>query len=181
MDLIIKPGNKLRGEIYIPGDKSISHRVIMCASLASGISTIKGLLESTDCLATIQAFRDMGIEISQQRELVIVEGKGLYGLKKPNKELDFGRIWAGLSYRRSFDGAEYSSEDALGNITTQAQKLEYITPLLGLEVNSFVFAYNYSYQSNSIVFDNGGYHQLTLGFNFGCRKERYDCNCPWIK
>ena len=100
---------------------------------------------------------------------------------KVYKELDFGRIWAGLSYRRSFDGAEYSSEDALGNITTQAQKLEYITPLLGLEVNSFVFAYNYSYQSNSIVFDNGGYHQITLGFNFGCRKERYDCNCPWIK
>jgi len=100
---------------------------------------------------------------------------------KVYKELDFGRIWAGLSYRRSFNGAEYSSEDALGNTTTQAQKLEYITPLLGIEVNSFVFAYNYSYQSNSIVFDNGGYHQITLGFNFGCRKERYDCNCPWIK
>ena len=42
---------------------------------------------------------------------------------KVYKELDFGRIWAGLSYRRSFDGAEYSSEDALGNITTQAQKI----------------------------------------------------------
>mgnify|MGYP000105753102 CR=1 FL=1 len=99
---------------------------------------------------------------------------------KMYKELDFGRIWAGLSYRRSFDGAEYSSEDALGNTTTQAQKLEYITPLLGIEVNSFVFAYNYSYQSNSIVFDNGGYHQITLGINLGCKKQKYDCNCPGI-
>ena len=89
----------------------------------------------------------------------------------------FGRIWAGISYRRNFDGAEYLNSDG----QTQAQKLEYITPLLGLEFNSFVFAYNYSYQSNSIVFDNGGYHQITLGFNFGCRKEKYDCNCPWIK
>lgn len=96
---------------------------------------------------------------------------------KVYRETDFGRIWAGLSYRRSFDGAEYlNSANQI-----RAQKLEYITPLLGLEFNGFVFAYNYSYQSNSIVFDNGGYHQITLGFNFGCRKERYDCECPWIK
>ena len=93
------------------------------------------------------------------------------------RETNFGRIWAGLSYRRSFDGAEYlNSANQI-----RAQKLEYITPLLGLEFNGFVFAYNYSYQSNSVVFDNGGYHQITLGFNFGCRKERYDCECPWIK
>ena len=96
---------------------------------------------------------------------------------KVYRETDFGRIWAGLSYRRSFDGAEYlNSANQI-----RAQKLEYITPLLGLEFNGFVFAYNYSYQSNSVVFDNGGYHQITLGFNFGCRKERYDCECPWIK
>ena len=96
---------------------------------------------------------------------------------KVYRETDFGRIWAGLSYRRSFDGAEYlNSANQI-----RAQKLEYITPLLGLEFNGFVFAYNYSYQSNSVVFDNGGYHQITLGFNFGCRKERYDCECPLIK
>ena len=96
---------------------------------------------------------------------------------KVYRETDFGRIWAGLSYRRSFDGAEYlNSANQI-----RAQKLEYITPLLGLEFNGFVFAYNYSYQSNSVVFDNGGYHQITLGFNFGWRKERYDCECPWIK
>ena len=56
-----------------------------------------------------------------------------------------------------------------------------MTALFGLEFNGFIFAYTYSYQSNSVVFDNGGYHQLTLGFNFGCRKQRYDCDCPWIK
>ena len=62
--------------------------------------------------------------------------------------------------------AEYSS----GN-SVSSQKLQYITPLIGVEYNNFMFAYTYSYQSNSIVLDNGGYHQLTLGFNFGCRRE----------
>jgi len=99
---------------------------------------------------------------------------------KVYRKTGFGRIWAGLSYRRSFDGAEYLSGDGIDD-QIKTQKLQYITPLLGIEYNSFVFAYNYSYQSNSIVFDNGGYHQLTLGFNFGCKKERYECECPWIK
>ena len=93
------------------------------------------------------------------------------------RETDFGRLWAGLSYRNSFDGAEYlNSQDQI-----KTQKLQYITPLVGLQFDNFVFAYTYSYQSNSVVFDNGGYHQITLGFNFGCRKQRYDCGCPWLK
>ena len=50
----------------------------------------------------------------------------------------------------------------------------YVTPLIGMKFNSFVFAYTYSYQSNSVVFDNGGYHQLTLGFDLGCRKDRHE-------
>ena len=44
----------------------------------------------------------------------------------------------------------------------------------------FVFAYTYSYQSNSVVFNNGGFHQLTLGFNFNCVREKYECNCPSV-
>lgn len=96
---------------------------------------------------------------------------------KVYREMDFGRLWAGLSYRNSFDGAEYlDSEDQI-----KTQKLTYVTPMLGLEFNSFVFAYSFAYQSNSVVFDNGGYHQITLGFNLGCRKARYNCNCPWLK
>ena len=93
------------------------------------------------------------------------------------KEFNFGRIWGGISYRTSFDGANYiNNASQLAN-----QKLQYITPLIGMKFNSFVFAYTYSYQSNSVVFDNGGYHQITLGFDLGCRKDRMDCKCPWIK
>ena len=94
---------------------------------------------------------------------------------KAYRDFEFGSVFAGVSYRRSFDGAEFIE----GN-TVSSQKLQYFTPLVGIEYNNFMFAYTYSYQANSVVLGNGGYHQLTLGFKFGCRKEKYDCNCPSI-
>jgi type IX secretion system PorP/SprF family membrane protein len=94
---------------------------------------------------------------------------------KAYRKFDFGNIYAGVSYRRSFDGAQFTNGS-----TVNSQKLQYITPLVGIEYNNFMFAYTYSYQSNSIVLDNGGYHQITLGFNFGCRNEKYDCECPSV-
>lgn len=94
---------------------------------------------------------------------------------KTYMELDSGNIFAGLSYRRSFDGAEFTTPSGISS-----QKLQYITPMLGVEYNNFMFAYTYSYQSNSVVFNNGGFHQFTLGFKFGCRKEKFDCNCPSV-
>ena len=94
---------------------------------------------------------------------------------KVYKKTDFGKVWGGLSYRRSLDGAEY-----LDGSGVSSQKLQYITPLVGVDYNNFMFAYTYSYQANSIVFNNGGFHQLTLGYNFNCRREKYECNCPAV-
>ena len=94
---------------------------------------------------------------------------------KVYKSTDFGKIWAGLSYRRSFDGAEYLNGSGIST-----QKLQYYTPVLGVNYNNMMFAYTYSYQSNSIVFNNGGFHQLSLGFNFSCRREKFECNCPAV-
>ena len=94
---------------------------------------------------------------------------------KAYRDFDFGSLYAGISYRRSFDGAEFTNGNSISS-----QKLQYFTPLIGVEYNNFMFAYTYSYQSNSIVLDNGGFHQLTLGFNFGCIKEKYDCKCPSV-
>ncbi|GAA0750112.1 MULTISPECIES: PorP/SprF family type IX secretion system membrane protein [Flavobacteriaceae] len=94
---------------------------------------------------------------------------------KVYKEMDFGKVWGGLSYRRSLDGAEF-----LDGSGVSSQKLQYITPFIGVDYNNFVFAYTYSYQANSVVFNNGGFHQITLGYNFGCKRERYECNCPAI-
>ena len=94
---------------------------------------------------------------------------------KSYKELDSGKLFAGISYRRSFDGAEFTTDSGISS-----QKLQYFTPIVGAEYENFMFAYTYSYQANSIVFNNGGFHQVTLGYNFGCKKEKYDCNCPSV-
>lgn len=94
---------------------------------------------------------------------------------KAYREMDFGQVWGGLSYRRSLDGAEYRDGGSVAS-----QKLQYISPVLGLNLNRFMVAYTYSYQLGDIKFDNGGYHQITLGYDFLERRTPYDCNCPAI-
>ncbi len=88
-------------------------------------------------------------------------------------DVDFGRIWGGLSYRRSFDGAQFIDGDSFGE-----QKLQLFTPIIGANINNFLVSYNYSYQSGSRVIDNGGFHQITLGYDFGQKERKYDCYCP---
>jgi len=94
---------------------------------------------------------------------------------KAYKSLEFGRVWAALSYRRSIEGAEYLDGDSVSS-----QKLQYITPILGINYKQFMFAYTYSYLSSEQNFDTGGFHQITLGFDFNCKRERYHCNCPAV-
>lgn len=94
---------------------------------------------------------------------------------KAYREMDFGKVWAGISYRRSLDGAEF-----LDGTGVSSQKLQYFTPLVGVNYKNFMFAYTYSYQANSVVFNNGGFHQITLGYNFNCVREKYECNCPSV-
>jgi len=95
---------------------------------------------------------------------------------KAYKNLDFGKVWGGLSYRRNFDGAQYLN----GSGSVVAQKQQYITPIIGVNYNKFMFAYTYSYLSGAINYDTGGFHQITLGIDLFCKKERYDCECPAI-
>jgi type IX secretion system PorP/SprF family membrane protein len=94
---------------------------------------------------------------------------------KAYKELDFGMLWGGLSYRRSLDGAQYQS----GN-SVEEQRLQYITPLIGINYKNFMFAYTYSHTIGDIKFDNAGFHQITLGINLFCERDKYECNCPAI-
>ncbi|MCV6629663.1 MAG: type IX secretion system membrane protein PorP/SprF [Flavobacteriaceae bacterium] len=94
---------------------------------------------------------------------------------KAYTDVSFGKFWGGVSYRRSFGGAQYNS-----NGTVQSQKLQLITPILGINFKNWMFAYTYSYQIGDVRFDNGGFHQLTIGYDFGQREKRYDCNCPAV-
>ncbi|PIF00830.1 MAG: hypothetical protein CR994_04050 [Maribacter sp.] len=92
---------------------------------------------------------------------------------KVYKDVDFGTIWGGLSYRRSFDGAEYLVNGSFGK-----QRLGLITPIVGANIKNFMVSYNYSYQMGDIRFGEGGFHQITLGYDFGQPERRYDCYCP---
>lgn len=82
--------NGLRGEVTIPGDKSVSHRSVMFGSIAKGTTEIHNFLQGADCLSTIGCFRRMGVEIENNGDSVIVHGNGLRGLKKPETILDCG-------------------------------------------------------------------------------------------
>ena len=86
----IKATKGLRGEICVPGDKSISHRSIMFGALAKGTTEITHFLQGADCLSTIGCFREMGIEIENRPEKILVHGKGLHGLSSPSTILDVG-------------------------------------------------------------------------------------------
>ena len=80
----------LKGEITVPGDKSISHRSVMFGSIAKGTTEILGYLQGADCLSTISCFQKMGIDIENKGDTVLVHGKGLRGLTRPDCVLDCG-------------------------------------------------------------------------------------------
>ena len=94
---------------------------------------------------------------------------------KAYKDLDFGRLWGGLSYRRSLDGAQYVQGNGVAD-----QKLQYVTPIVGVNFKNYVFSYTYSQIIGDVKFDNAGFHQITLGINLFCKPEKYHCNCPAI-
>ncbi|WP_369960329.1 bifunctional prephenate dehydrogenase/3-phosphoshikimate 1-carboxyvinyltransferase [Pseudomonas benzenivorans] len=111
-DLIFlaNPGGKLTGRIRVPGDKSISHRSIMLGSLAEGTTEVEGFLEGEDALATLQAFRDMGVVIEGPHHgRVTIHGVGLHGLQAPPGPIYLGnsgtsmRLLAGLLAAQPFD------------------------------------------------------------------------------
>lgn len=105
----IQKMTRARGEIIVPGDKSISHRAVMLGALANGTTEIHGFLRGADCLSTIDCFRAMGIEIEANGGDVTVHGKGLNGLKKPEKTLYTGnsgtttRLLCGILAGQPFD------------------------------------------------------------------------------
>lgn len=106
----VEPGASLRGDIRVPGDKSISHRSIMFGALARGTTEVRGFLEGEDSLNTLKAFRAMGVDVEGPRHgEVIIHGVGMRGLSAPAGPLDLGnsgtsmRLLAGLLSGQAFD------------------------------------------------------------------------------
>lgn len=116
----IKAMGALKGEVQIPGDKSISHRAVMLGSIARGTTEISHFLNGADCLSTIHCFQKMGIEIEQSKDLVLVHGRGLRGLKAPRGILDTGnsgtttRLICGILSGQNFSSV-LSGDDSLNS------------------------------------------------------------------
>jgi 3-phosphoshikimate 1-carboxyvinyltransferase len=107
---VVTPGGSLRGRVRVPGDKSVSHRAIMLAAIADGETEITGFLEGADSLATVAAFRAMGVTVEgPQGGRVVVKGVGLHGLRAPAGPLDLGnsgtsmRLLSGLLAGQRFE------------------------------------------------------------------------------
>lgn len=95
---------------------------------------------------------------------------------KMYKEFDNGQFFAGVSYRTMFEGAEYM------NNSDEVKKQNYhsVSPILGVKYKNLMVGYTYSHQFGEVNFAKGGFHQLTLGFNFLCKESNYKCDCPSI-
>ena len=129
----IKKQTRLRGELTVPGDKSISHRAVMFGSLAQGTTRITHFLEGADCLSTISCFRKMGVDIERNASEILVHGKGLHGLSAPSEILDVGNsgtttrlisgILAGQSFTSELNGDASIQSRPVKRIMTPLQSM----------------------------------------------------------
>ena len=117
----------------MPGDKSISHRSIMLGSIAEGVTRVSGFLEGEDSLATLNAFRDMGVQIERNGSNVVIHGVGMRGLKEPKNPLNLGnsgtsiRLMSGLLSAQNFDsklcGDESLSTRPMGRVINPLREM----------------------------------------------------------
>lgn len=132
--MLVENRSNLRGEISVPGDKSISHRAIVTGALARGTTEIDNFLLGEDCISTIECFRKMqvGIEILQDSK-VRVQGKGLYGLKAPTSVLNAGRsgtalrlllgVLSGQTFNSSVIRNEYAMKKPIGKVVNYLKQM----------------------------------------------------------
>ena len=140
----------LKGEVSIPGDKSISHRSVMFASLANGMTEIHNFLSGADCLATIDCFRKMGIKIEEHQNRILVHGKGLHGLTAPSETLQvknsgtttrlLSGILAGQPFSTSLSGDESLNSRPMKRIIEPGKLhgIHYTSPVASAQVKSCI-------------------------------------------
>jgi len=129
----INPARHLKGEITVPGDKSITHRALIFASIARGKSMVKGLQKGKDCLATLNALKMMGIHMEEEEDRLVVYGQGLSGLREPPNILDCGnsgttvRLLAGLLAPQKFysvlSGDQYLRKRPMQRVVEPLRKM----------------------------------------------------------
>ena len=137
--MIITKVKGLSGEVTVPGDKSISHRTIMLGSIAKGDTEVEGFLQGADCLSSIACFSKMGVNIENENGKVIVHGRGLHGLKKPESVLDVGNSGTTTRLMSGILAAQPFSSTVNGDASIQKRPMKRImTPLsqMGADITS---------------------------------------------
>lgn len=137
--MIIQKNTALRGELTIPGDKSISHRAIMFGSLSNGTTRVSNFLKGADCLSTIDCFRQMGIRIEETAEEILVHGKGLHGLSQPAQMLDVGNSGTTTRLISGILAGQKFTTELNGDASIQSRPMKrIITPLemMGAHIKS---------------------------------------------
>ncbi len=140
MKFLVKPGGALVGRLRVPGDKSMSHRSVMLGSMAEGTTRVSGFLEGEDALATVAAFRSMGVQIEgpENGELQI-HGVGLDGLQPPTEPLDMGNSGTSMRLLSGILAGQSFASELTGDVSLQKRPMgRVITPLssMGAKVHS---------------------------------------------
>ena len=137
MDYLIQPAAIRDADVTVPGDKSVSHRAIILGSIAEGVTEVRGFLAGEDCLATMEAFRNMGVAIERPEPTeLVIGGVGLRGLRPPVSDLDMGnsgtamRLLAGVLAGQNFSAKLTGDESLTGR---PMQRI--ITPLSHMGAN----------------------------------------------
>ncbi len=133
MEVKIKPVQKVEGEVKAPGDKSISHRALIYASLTEDAVEVEGVMYTGDISATLECLSQLGVEYEEHGEKVIIHGKGLRGFKEPENVLDVGNseiaaslltgLLAGQPFFSTITGSEYLQKHHMINITGPLQDM----------------------------------------------------------
>ncbi|MDD5137186.1 MAG: 3-phosphoshikimate 1-carboxyvinyltransferase, partial [Candidatus Omnitrophica bacterium] len=138
-ELTIRPVPRLKGDLVLPGDKSISHRAVMIGAIAKGKTIAKDILDCDDCNYTIRAFADMGIVIKKESRYTTIEGKGLRGLARPKASLNVGNSGTSMRLLAGILAGQDFSATLEGDESLSARPMKRISEplaLMGVSVNT---------------------------------------------
>ncbi len=162
MDFIAQPGGQLSGTLRVPGDKSMSHRSIMLGSLAEGVTEVSGFLEGDDALATLNAFRAMGVAIEgPDNGRVTIHGVGLHGLQAPTEALYVGNSGTSMRLLAGILAGQRFSATMTGDVSLSKRPMGRVADplrLMGVDVQT----------------EEGGRPPLTINGNGKVKAIHYD-------
>ena len=134
----VHPSNQINGAISVPGDKSISHRSLILLSISEGVGKISGLLESDDCIATLNIFKKLGINIIKNIDNVYeVHGRGLNGLSKPDSNLNCGNSGTSMRLLSGLLASQKFSSCLIGDSSLSKRPMERISlplSMMGVDI-----------------------------------------------